>query len=92
MPLGTCSTHGEVDARATYRGTALALHCACGLKAAPVLADESEPEIPLGAGKEPVDLEDILEAAAQGGGWFEFEDGGRRRGRAAALRYLMEGN
>ena len=86
-----CTTHGEVEAKETYHGAALALHCACGLQCLPLEVPFEAPKAdPLGLGLEPVDLEELLEVADQGGGWFDF-DGVRRRGRAAALRYLMEG-
>jgi hypothetical protein len=86
----TCTTHGEVSARVSQQGDAQVLYCRCGLKAQPVVIEQEEARPALAEGLDPVAIDELLELHAIGGGWFEFEDGQKVRGRAAALRHVME--
>lgn len=77
-----CPTHGEVDAKETHYGDGtVVLRCACGLICTPLEAEDS---------MSLEEIQDALDAISTGGGWYEFDDGTRKRGRAAALEYIME--
>ena len=82
---GTCSTHGVVQARSDGS----VLWCVCGLQCQALPEEPTQPA--LAEGMEPIEIDALLEEADQGGGWYDFA-GVRVRGRAAALRYVMEEN
>lgn len=88
--LAICSTHGEVTAKQTHQGLLVVLHCDCGLVCEPVEIEDKPPTPTLAEGMEPVEIDVLLEDAKVGGGWYEFEDGAKVKGRPAALRYVME--
>lgn len=86
-------------------GNTVALWCRCGLKCAEYHPEgfrapedlegvqvgdnlNEAPQVALAHGLEPVEIDALLEEHATEKGWYDF-NGVKRRGRAAALRYVM---